>query len=282
MEDNYIIAPVVHEDGVDKVYEPIVKITDTLPIGTEVDYDGEDIPSGWEEIGDTVQATIGTTNPNNDKVWFKQGKNLFNKATVYRKMGINTTTGVLMSYANYFSSDFIKVDKNTDYYVTGATVVFGYQSDGTYIGMLKDTNTAGTFNTGNAEYIRLRNWWAQTDEAMEEQINATCINLGTTGITYEEYVTPSIIIDDKYKYSKLTLIRRKESVTTDSTGRFLLYIPDTAIAVNVYCTNTTYFVLERYISTNGARIFYTKKLDDFSTGLNNTSVDIIYSYIIPE
>ena len=63
MEDNYIIAPVVHEDGVDKVYEPIVKITDTLPIGTEVDYDGENIPSGWEEVdNDLIVDSIATKN----------------------------------------------------------------------------------------------------------------------------------------------------------------------------------------------------------------------------
>ena len=27
-----------------------VKASDTLPIGAEVDYDGDDIPAGWEEV----------------------------------------------------------------------------------------------------------------------------------------------------------------------------------------------------------------------------------------
>ena len=31
-----------------------VKVEDTLPVGTEVDYDGQDIPEGWEEVDDTV------------------------------------------------------------------------------------------------------------------------------------------------------------------------------------------------------------------------------------
>lgn len=31
----------------------IVKATDTLPIGTEVDYNGTDVPDGWEEVEDT-------------------------------------------------------------------------------------------------------------------------------------------------------------------------------------------------------------------------------------
>ena len=29
-----------------------VKVEDTLPVGTEVDYDGQDIPEGWEEVDD--------------------------------------------------------------------------------------------------------------------------------------------------------------------------------------------------------------------------------------
>ena len=48
MEDNYIIAPVVEGE----VYEPVVKVSDTLPTGTEVDYDGSVVPDGWEEVDD--------------------------------------------------------------------------------------------------------------------------------------------------------------------------------------------------------------------------------------
>lgn len=37
----------------------IVKATDTLPIGTEVDYNGTDVPDGWEEVSSisNIQAT---------------------------------------------------------------------------------------------------------------------------------------------------------------------------------------------------------------------------------
>ena len=42
-----------------------VKVEDTLPVGTEVDYDGQDIPEGWVEIDDpntysTEEQRIGT------------------------------------------------------------------------------------------------------------------------------------------------------------------------------------------------------------------------------
>lgn len=41
----------------------IVKATDTLPIGTEVDYNGTDVPDGWEEVEDTVTKTLKAVYP---------------------------------------------------------------------------------------------------------------------------------------------------------------------------------------------------------------------------
>lgn len=41
------------------------KVEDTLPVGTEVDYDGNDVPEGWEEVDNpnnysTEETKIGT------------------------------------------------------------------------------------------------------------------------------------------------------------------------------------------------------------------------------
>ena len=41
----------------------IVKATDTLPIGTEVDYNGTNVPDGWEEVEDTVTKTLKAVYP---------------------------------------------------------------------------------------------------------------------------------------------------------------------------------------------------------------------------
>jgi hypothetical protein len=43
----------------------VVKVGDTLPIGTEVDYDGQTVPAGWQEVDDpnvysTTETRIGT------------------------------------------------------------------------------------------------------------------------------------------------------------------------------------------------------------------------------
>ena len=40
-----------------------VKTFDTLPIGTEVDYDGETVPAGWTEVEDTTTGNF-TLNSN--------------------------------------------------------------------------------------------------------------------------------------------------------------------------------------------------------------------------
>ena len=41
----------------------VVKATDTLPIGTEVDYNGTDIPDGWEEVEDIVTRILKVIYP---------------------------------------------------------------------------------------------------------------------------------------------------------------------------------------------------------------------------
>jgi hypothetical protein len=39
-----------------------VKSYDTLPVGAEVDYDGETVPSGWTEVDEVETGTIAITN----------------------------------------------------------------------------------------------------------------------------------------------------------------------------------------------------------------------------
>ena len=40
-----------------------VKVADTLPVGTEVDYDGTEVPSGWEQVEEwktlATEVTVG-------------------------------------------------------------------------------------------------------------------------------------------------------------------------------------------------------------------------------
>lgn len=61
----------------------VVKVGDTLPIGTEVDYDGQTAPAGWQEVDDpnvysTTETRIGT--------WI-DGKPIYRKVIDYFPTG---------------------------------------------------------------------------------------------------------------------------------------------------------------------------------------------------
>jgi len=62
------------------------EILDTLPINSVVDYDGETVPEGWEQVDDpntysTDEVKIGT--------WI-DGKNLYKRTLVYTYSGVTS------------------------------------------------------------------------------------------------------------------------------------------------------------------------------------------------
>ena len=72
-----------------------VKVEDTLPIGTEVDYDGQDIPEGWEEVDDpneysTTEKRVGTF----------MGKPLYRKIIDFGALPNNTDKSVALGISN--------------------------------------------------------------------------------------------------------------------------------------------------------------------------------------
>lgn len=83
-----------YKDPITGELKPIhVKTADTLPIGTIVEYDGEGVPDGWEEVGTyfTDEQVIGK-HPN--------GK------TLYKRGVIDTTKNADLSVLNY---DFLHI-----------------------------------------------------------------------------------------------------------------------------------------------------------------------------
>ena len=51
-----------------------VKASDTLPVGAVVDYDGEDIPAGWEQVEDSVTVVESGSNENGSWIKWSDGK----------------------------------------------------------------------------------------------------------------------------------------------------------------------------------------------------------------
>lgn len=82
-----------NDDGTIK--EIKVKSFDTLPVGAEVDYDGETVPTGWTEVADpntygTEEVRIGT--------WF--GKPLYRKVVVIDNLTFETLTDYAHGISN--------------------------------------------------------------------------------------------------------------------------------------------------------------------------------------
>lgn len=73
-----------------------VKVADSLPIGTEVDYDGETVPTGWEEVDSpneysTEETKIGT--------WI-DGKPLYRKVIVVTGLQASGAKSVVHNISN--------------------------------------------------------------------------------------------------------------------------------------------------------------------------------------
>lgn len=98
-----------------------VKVADSLPIGTEVDYDGETVPTGWEQVDNpndysTTETRIGT--------WI-DGKPLYRKVI---KVAVSSTT---QSISLNFSIDKLK-SLNGGLDNGNQIIPFGYKDDSNY------------------------------------------------------------------------------------------------------------------------------------------------------
>lgn len=86
-----------YKDSTTGQMKPIgVKVEDTLPVGTEVDYDGSTIPEGWEEVDDpneysTNEVRVGT--------WI-DGKPLYRKTIDFGALPNNSDKNVDLGINN--------------------------------------------------------------------------------------------------------------------------------------------------------------------------------------
>ena len=62
-----------------------LKTGDTLPVGTIVSFEGDEIPEGYEEvIGEEARVVISPIEPTTgEEVWIQKGKNLYNPKNTY-------------------------------------------------------------------------------------------------------------------------------------------------------------------------------------------------------
>lgn len=148
-----------------------VRALDSLPVGTELEYDGTDIPVGWEQIDDVIYA--------ND---FKC-KNLFDKGVV--SAGYLSDAGNLVSNSTFSTSNYIEVSGNSKITVSGnsgsSENICFYDSSKTFVSFISmGTNTQLTVNVpSNAKYVRVT--------IKNTNLDTTQIEIGNEATTYTPY-----------------------------------------------------------------------------------------------
>ena len=115
--------------------------------------------------------------------FLKCGKNLFNKKDIIKGIYIRHDNETIVQNSSYLCSNYIRVEKNTDYYISNCRFIAFYDSSFKYINPgVESPDKAGiTFNTGNAEYIRV----TLSDSA--NFLDSCQLEKGTTKTTYEDY-----------------------------------------------------------------------------------------------
>lgn len=106
-----------------------VKSFDTLPVGAEVDYDGNTVPTGWTEITD-IQPSVYATTETICGTWI-DGKPLYRKVLTFPN-GTGQTTQKTYTLSDYGITNVneIFIVHPSYYTLTGSTYPFQY-NDGT-------------------------------------------------------------------------------------------------------------------------------------------------------
>ena len=166
-----------------------VRALDSLPVGTELEYDGNDIPVGWEEIENVIYADD-----------FKC-KNMFNKEVW--QFGYISDTGEMVSSTAIATFGYIEVNSSTTYSISLSTTVTGYRicyydNTRTFISRSDNYTTSTTITTpSNARYIRI---FINVDNVSITQAKIDNLNyqveLGSTATTYTSHKN----FDNTWKY----------------------------------------------------------------------------------
>lgn len=91
---------------------------DTLPIGSEVDYDGTEVPYGWEETTDP--ESYSTNEVKTNKTWIN-GKSIYRKIVEFGSFPNNTSKTVatgITDLLKIISLEYTWYDSTDGYYFT--------------------------------------------------------------------------------------------------------------------------------------------------------------------
>lgn len=214
-------------------------------------------------------------------------KNFINKNKISKGLMI-TATGETTN-SKYFSTDYIKVSKNETYYANEyVPVVAAYDKDKKSIGYIRNTLTGGSFNTGNAVYIRARNnVQLSTEEEIQNAIDKAMIIKGSTSSDYIEHQSQTAIMPvqqemlegdyvadvEHHEWRKL-LLTGEEDFTQNQNANKLNYFYVTYNSVKLEGKIISNMLKNVKVGTIWNKTFYD---DIVSSSSNNKTINIMLS-----
>ena len=156
-----------------------------------------------QEFQNEHNVIVSSTEPTtSERVWFKQGKNLFDKSYIRSEYGFNYQGQEIIATGQFVGLKYIQVKPNTKYILScvnssnNRVVICEYNSSKTFIqrDIELNTNKVAITTTANTYYVRC--------SGMLTDLNDMQFELGDTRTTYEAYITPTINVDDREIYSK--------------------------------------------------------------------------------
>ncbi|MBE6068853.1 MAG: SGNH/GDSL hydrolase family protein [Clostridium lundense] len=112
---------------------------------------------------------------------YMKGKNLFDKNNIILGSYVSWYDGIVKTNVNYFASDFIEVEPNTEYTRPRPEQVAFYDLHKTFISGIENTKPSTFLTPSNAKYVRV------SDDI--NNLNSYQLEKGNTPTTYESYET---------------------------------------------------------------------------------------------
>lgn len=128
-----------------------------------------------------------------EKVWFRKGKNLFNKnVSIITGYYLDNKGSLVSKEGSWYQNVFIEVNSKTQYTISSTVAVLRicfYDKDRKFISRVATENTSVTFSTPeNCKYVRL------SGENADTQVQSLQLEQGSKATSYEAYIEPKIYV----------------------------------------------------------------------------------------
>lgn len=245
---------------------------DSMPIGSVVEYNGTDIPDGWEILPGDANVYIGTTEPTEgQEIWVQpKSKNLVSGFRNNQTFNVDTNNYQDDPYG-FSVTDFIPVE-------VGETYIFSHHLNhwcgGVHL-FNQHHNFLGTINADqmydpivisnpHCKFIIIYTW----DPNNNTTVNETWMQLevGTTVTEYEPYHDGKIYIkDNKKTYNLFYDEANKETVSVNETRVGTWITGQPLYSKLIYCGGHPGDGVEINIPINIPNFDYLQKLEAAGT-----------------